>query len=148
MIDKNRPYRRIEIDREFSKVKRIMHSAALSRGKVKGFDQAYYQDIYTGKDLLGGDPYDYEHIRSSEEIHSKYKSILTDEQIALVVNCSENIGVTLSSINKSKGKRRMEDWLNIASNRDLNGIDIKLTLNNLKKADNGIEKKVSQLTNR
>ena len=148
MIDKNRPYRRIEIDREFSKVKRIMHSAALSRGKVKGFDQAYYQDIYTGKDLLGGDPYDYEHIRSSEEVYSKYKSILTDEQIALVVNCPENIGVTLSFINKSKGKRRMEDWLNIASNRDLNGIDLKLTLNNLKNADNGIERKVSQLTNR
>lgn len=148
MLDKNRPYRRIEIDKEFGKAKQAMHTIALSRGKAKGLDRALYQDLYTGRELLGGDPYDYDHIRSSEEVYSKYKSILTDEQIALVVNCPENIGVTLSSINKSKGKRRMEDWLIIASNRDLNGIDLKLTLNNLKKADNGIERKVSQLTNR
>ena len=142
MIDKNRPYRRIIIDREFLKVKRLMHAVALARGKARGLDQAHYYDIYTGKELLGGDPYDYEHIRSSEEIHSKYKSVLTDEQIALVVNCPENIGVTLSSINKSKGKRRMEDWL---SNSDIivsKEIDLQLTLANLKKADAGIENKL------
>ncbi|MDT0688754.1 hypothetical protein RM549_03105 [Salegentibacter sp. F188] len=146
MINKNRPYRRIEIDKEFAKAKRSMHAAALARGKAKGFEQAHYQDIYTGKVLLGGDPYDYEHIRSSEEIHSRYKSVLTDEQIALVVNCSENIGVTLSSINKSKGKGRMEDWLSNPTNIEVNGIDLKLTLANLKKADAGIEGLVKILT--
>ena len=122
MLDKNRPYRRIEIDKEFGKAKRAMHAVALSRGKAKGFTHALYQDIYTGKQLRGGDPYDYDHIRSSEEIHSKYKSILNDDQIALVVNCPENIGVTLSSINKSKGKRRMEDWLSSPSNVAANQI--------------------------
>lgn len=145
MTDKNRPYRRIEIDKEFAKAKRLMHAAALSRGKAKGFDQAHYQDLYTGKELLGGDPYDYEHVRSSEEIHSKYKSILSDEQIAMVVNCPENLGVTLASINKSKGKRRMEDWLNNPANITVNGIDMKLTLANLKKADEGIEKIVKSI---
>ena len=144
MIDKNRPYRRLEIDKEFIKAKKLMHAAALSRGKAKGFDQALYKDVYTGKELRGGDPYDYEHIRSSEEVHSKYKSILTDDQIALVVNCPENIGVTLSSINKSKGKRRMEDWLRNSANKSNNGIDLKLTLESLKKADEGIERNVSQ----
>ncbi len=148
MIDENRPYRRIEIDRAFAKTKGVMHAAALLRGKAKGFDQAHYQDIYTGKELLGGDPYDYEHIRSSEEIHSRYKSILTDEQIALVVNCPENVGVTLSFINKSKGKRKLEDWLSNPANIAVNGIDMKLTLANLKKADDGIEKKVRKLSNR
>jgi hypothetical protein len=146
MIDENRPYRRIEIDRVFTKTKGVMHAAALSRGKTKGFDQAHYQDIYTGKVLLGGDPYDYEHIRSSEEIHSRYKSVLTDDQIALVVNCPENIGVTLSFINKSKGKRKMEDWLSNPANIVVNGIDMKLTLANLKKADYGIERMVSKLS--
>lgn len=123
-----------------------MHSAALIRGKAKGFEQAHYQDIYTGKVLLGGDPYDCEHIRSSEEIQSRYKSVLTDDQIALVVNCPENVGVTLSSINKSKGKRKMEDWLSNSANIKVNGIDLKLTLANLKKADEGILKIVSQIT--
>lgn len=145
MIDKNRPYRRIEIDKEFTKAKRLMHAAALSRGKAKGFDLALYHDVYTGKELRGGDPYDYEHIRSSEEIHSKYKASLTDDQIALVVNCPENIGVTLSSINKSKGKGRMEDWLRNPVNIAAYQVDLKLTLASLKRADEGIERMVSQL---
>ena len=145
MIDKNRPYRRIEIDKEFAKVKKLMHEEALKRGELKGFDRAYYQDVYTGKELFGGDPYDYEHIRSSEEIHSKYKSVLTDDQIALVVNCSGNIGVTLSSINKSKGKRKMEDWLSNPANISNQWNNLKLTLANLKKADKGIERMVSQI---
>ena len=116
-----------------------MQTAALLRGKDRGINLAIYQDVYTGKELIGGDPYDYEHLRSSEEIYSKYKSILTDDQIALVVNCPENVGVTLTFINKSKGKRRMEDWLSNPANIVVNGIDLKLTLANLKKADEGIE---------
>lgn len=139
MIDAHRPYRRIEIDKVFTRVKTGMHTAALLRGKAKGLDKAYYQDIYTGKKLIGGDPYDYEHIRSSEEIYSKYKSVLTDDQIALVVNCTENVGVTLTFINKSKGKRKMEDWLSNPANIVVNNINLKLTLANLKKADEGIE---------
>lgn len=145
MIDATRPYRRIEIDKVFTKAKAVMQTAALLRGKAKGLDRAHYQDTYTGKELRGGDPYDYEHIRSSEEIHSKYKSILTDDQIALVVNCPENVGVTLTFINKSKGKRKMEDWLSNPANIVVNGIDLKLTLANLKKADEGIENVVKSL---
>ena len=145
MITPNRPYSRIEIDKVFIKTKATMHSAALLRGKKKGLNKALYIDIYTGKPLLGGDPYDYDHIRSSEEIYNKYKSILTDKQIALVVNCPENIGVTFSFINKSKGKLKMEDWLNKTNSISRNEIDLKLTLSNLKKADNGIESKVREL---
>jgi hypothetical protein len=139
MIDANRAYRRTEIDKIFTKTKSSMQQAALIRGR-DGI--ALYIDVYTGKTLRGGDPYDYEHIRSSEEIHSKYKSILSDEQIAIVVNCPENVGVTLTFINKSKGKRKMEDWLANPGNIVVNGIDLKLTLANLKKADEGIERMV------
>lgn len=142
MIDPTRPYRRTEIDKIFTKTKAVMQQAALIRG---GDGLALYTDVYTGKTLRGGDAYDYEHLRSSEAVHTQFKSRLTDEQIALVVNCPENVGVTLSCINKSKGKRRMEDWLSNSANIIVNGIDLKLTLANLRKADEGIERIVKSL---
>lgn len=142
MIDSDRPYRRTEIDKIFTKTKASMQQAALKRG---GDGIALYIDVYTGKTLRGGDPYDYEHLRSSEAVHTQYKSLLTDEQIALVVNCPENVAVTLRSINQSKGKRRMEDWLGNPANITTNGIDLKLTLANLKNADLGIERVVRNL---
>jgi hypothetical protein len=142
MIDSKRPYRRIEIDKIFTKSKASMHQAALMRG---GNGIALYIDVYTGKTLRGGDPYDYEHLRSSEALHTQYKPLLTDEQIALVVNCPENVAVTLRCINQSKGNRRMEDWLSNPANITANGIDLTLTLDNLKKADEGIERMVKGL---
>ena len=142
MIDSNRPYRRIEIDKIFNKAKAEMQKTALIRG---GDGLALYVDVYTGKILRGGDPYDYEHLRSSEAVHPQYKSFLTDEQIALVANCPENVAVTLRCINQSKGKRKMEDWLANPANIFVNGIDLKLTLANLKKADEGIERMFKKL---
>jgi len=142
MIDHNRPYSRLAIDKVFTKTKAGMQQAALIRG---GDGLALYIDCYTGKTLRGGDPYDYEHLRSSESVHTQFKSCLTDDQIALVVNCSENVGVTLSFINKSKGKRKMEYWLSNPANIVVNGIDLKLTLANLKKTDDGIERIVKSL---
>jgi hypothetical protein len=139
MTDPNRPYSRLAIDKVFTKTKATMQQAALIRG---GDGLALYEDVYTGKTLRGGDAYDYEHLRSSEAVHTQFKSLLTDDQIALIVNCAENVGVTLSFINKSKGKRKMEDWLNNPSNIIANSIDLKLTLANLKKADEGIESMV------
>ena len=142
LISPDRPYSRLAIDKVFTKTKAGMQQAALIRG---GDGWALYIDCYTGKILRGGDLYDYEHIRSSEAVHTRYKSLLTDEQIALVVNCPENVGVTLTFINKSKGKRKMEDWLSNPANIVVNRIDLKLTLSNLKKADEGIERMVKSL---
>jgi hypothetical protein len=139
LVITERPYSRLAIDKIFKKTKATMQQAALIRG---GDGFALYTDCYTGKTLRGGDPYDYEHLRSSEAVHSQYKSLLTDEQIAIVVNCPENVGVTHTFINKSKGKRKMEDWLSNPANITANGIDLKLTLSNLKKADEGIERMV------
>jgi hypothetical protein len=139
MIDPNRPYSRLAIDLIFTKTKASMQKAALIRG---GDGIAIYCDVYTGKLLRGGEAYDYEHLRSSQALHTQLKSILTDDQIALVVNCPENVGVTLRCINQAKGKRKMEDWLNNSANITNNNIDLKLTLANLKKADDAIEKMV------
>lgn len=106
ILDPNRPYSRLAIDLIFTKTKAAMQKEALIRG---GDGLALYTDVYTGKMLRGGDAYDYEHLRSSEALHTQFKSLLTDDQIALVVNCPENVGVTLRCINQSKGKRKMEE---------------------------------------
>lgn len=143
MLLKDRPYYRVEIDIAFAKRKALMHLEALNRG---GDGKALYQDCYTGKTLRGGDNYDYEHIRSSEEIFIKYRSTLTNEQIALVVNCSENVGVTLRTINQSKGKRRMEDWLSSSLNHSEFEVDLKHSNVSLRKADEGILRKVKSLS--
>ena len=139
LVISDRPYSRLAIDKVFTKTKASMQQAALIRG---GDGLALYIDCYTGKTLRGGDAYDYEHLRSSEAVHSQYKSLLTDEQIALVVNCPENVHVTTTFINKSKGKRKMEDWLSNPTNITANEINLKVTLANLKKADEGIERMV------
>src|SRR5690606_7167534 len=133
IIDPLRRYMRIDTDKEFAKVKAEMHKNAVLRGG----GVALHQDVYTGKTLRGGDPYDYEHIRSSEALYMKYRDRLTDQQIALVVNCPENVAVTLRSINKSKGKRRMEDWLANPTNISTYSIDVKLSKEALRLADRG-----------
>lgn len=142
MTDPDRPYRRIEIDLLFAKRKASMQTSALKRG---GDGLALYTDCYTGKILRGGDPYDYEHIRSSEQIFNKFKYQLTDLQIAEVVNCQENVAVTLSIINKSKGKSRMEDWLLSHLNKSDFEIDTKITNATLETADRGIIKTIENI---
>lgn len=100
-----------------------MQKEALIRG---GDALALYIDVYTGKTLRGGDLYDFGHILPSKPLDNQYISILTDEQIALVVNCPENVDVTLRCINHSKAQRRVEDWLCNLDNITANEIDLKL----------------------
>src|SRR5690606_163778 len=118
-----------------------MHQKALERGN----GAAYYTDIYTGKVLRGGDPYDYEHIRSSEKLYRQYCDRLTDQEIALVVNCPENVGVTLRTINQAKGKTTIETWLANPLNVTKHGINVKLALQQTKLADLGIAKTVKKI---
>ncbi|WP_299391773.1 hypothetical protein [uncultured Gelidibacter sp.] len=137
-----RPYHRSEIDLLFTKIKQQMHQEALKQG---GDGIALYRDCYTGKILRGGDRYDYEHIRSSESIFMKYCDQLTNSEIAEVVNCPENVAVTLRTINQSKGKMRMEDWLANANNITTHRIDLGLTKSTLAYADIGIQRKVNEI---
>ena len=71
--------------------------------------------------------------------------LLTDEQIAKVVNCPENVAVTLRSINQSKGKIDPEIWFAISGNIQKHGIDGKLAMKNIKNAKAAIEKNVRLL---
>jgi len=144
MPNPNRPYNRTEIDILFNKVKVQMHQAAVTRG---GDGVALYNDCYTGEVLRGGDRYDYEHIRSSESVFMLYRDRLTNTEIAEVVNCPENVSVTLRIINQSKGKMKMEDWM--ANNNILNHkIDVTLTRNALSNADRNIRKKAKEIQSR
>ena len=139
-----RPYHRTEIDLLFTKVKAQMHQQAIARGG----DGVFYTDCYTGEILRGGDRYDYEHIRSSEAIFMAYRDRLTNSEIAEVVNCPENVAVTLRTINQSKGKMKMEDWLANANNVSNHNIDMALTKNALANADRGIQQKVREILSR
>ncbi|RBP32999.1 hypothetical protein DFR65_102335 [Oceanihabitans sediminis] len=122
-----------------------MHQEALVRG---GDGVALYTDCYTGETLRGGDRYDYEHIRSSEEVFMTYRDQLSNAEIAEVVNCPENVAVTLRTINQSKGKMRMENWLANPCNVLNYNINETLTKNALVNADKGIQKKVKEIMSR
>lgn len=133
MHNPNRPYHRAEIDLVFNKVKAQLHGDAVQRGG----GIALFEDCYTGKTLRGGEAYDFEHIRSSEEVFMAYRDRLTNEEIALMVNCPENVKTTLRSINQSKGKRRFEEWATpdvIAKH----GLCMKIAVRSVENADRGI----------
>lgn len=140
--DPKRPYHRAEIDLVFTKLKQQMHNDAILKG---GDGRALYIDCYTGNTLRGGDRYDYEHIRSSESVFMTYRDKLTNSEIAEVVNCAGNLAVTLRTINQSKGKMKMEDWLAKTENVETHNINTSLTLKALKDADKGIVDKVNQI---
>lgn len=141
MKNPTRPYHRTEIDLLFTKVKALMHQKALESG---GDGRALYKDCYTGKILRGGDRYDYEHIRSSETVFMEYRDRLTNSEIAEVVNCPENVAVTLRTINQSKGKMKLEDWLSNSNNITNHNIDVELAKNNAAIADKGIQRRAQE----
>ena len=145
MLNPTRPYHRTEIDQKFTRVKAQMHQNALEIG---GDGRALYSDCYTGETLRGGDRYDYEHIRSSEAVFMAYRDRLTNAEIAEVVNCPENVAVTLRTINQSKGKMRLEDWLSNVSNVSNHRINEALAKNAAARADRGIQQKVKEILSR
>jgi hypothetical protein len=140
MIEILRPYHRGEINRAFEKVKAELHAAATLRGNGR----AFYRDSYTGAELWGGDPYDYDHIFPSEMIHSRYKDRLTDIQIAKIVNIPENIAVTLRSINQSKGKKDPEIWIQDLRLASSSPIRLDIAASAIQKAKKAIERKASE----
>ncbi|MDR2223903.1 MAG: hypothetical protein LBE34_14380 [Flavobacteriaceae bacterium] len=140
MLNPNRPYWRKEIDDLFNKVKAKLHAEAQ---KIGG-GTAIFTDCYTGKELRGGDAYDYEHIRSAEEIFMQYRDRLTNEQIAEVVNCEANVKVTLRLINQSKGKRTFEEWCT-SIQVDKYNINLPHAQASVRQADLGIQKAIKKL---
>lgn len=141
----NRPYSRIAIDKEFKIIKAKMHSEALQRGAKENVKHAVFKDAYTGKILIGGGKYEFDHIRSSEKIFNKYKAILTDDEIAKLVNCKENVVATHTDINRVKGKWDLEKLLEDNQKVKTLGINLPLAKQSAKKADEAIKRKVLEI---
>ena len=141
----NRPYSRIAIDKEFKIIKAKMHSEALQRGAKENVKHAVFKDAYTGKKLIGGGKYEFDHIRSSEKIFNKYKAILTDDEIAKLVNIKENIVATHTDINRAKGKWDLEKLLEDNQKVKTLGINLPLAKHSAKKADEAIKRKVLEI---
>lgn len=139
-LDLSRTYKREGVDVIFNKVKAEMHASAV----INGNGVALYEDCYTGKVLRGGERYDYEHIISSEEVFSQYKNTHTNEEIAQIVNCPQNIKTTLREINQSKGKTPLLNWLTDANVAKFS-INKRLTLKNHEIARRAIEQKATEL---
>lgn len=135
-----RPYHRTEIDREFTKRKQQMHAEAIIRGN----GVALYDDCYIGKTLRGGDPYDYEHVISSEEVFMKYRATHTNDEIALIANVPENVKTTLRDINKAKGKKCLLEWMT-DSVVSQHGINKSMALSIHAIAKKAIEQKAKEL---
>lgn len=140
-----RPYSRAAINKEFNIVKMQLHNEAKLRGLNANLNCAISIDAYTGKKLLGGSSYEYDHVRSAEYIFNKYKAFLTDNEIAKVVNCKENIVATQRSINRAKGKWALEKLLNdVEKSRNL-GINVSLSKKVANNADDAVKAKVQEI---
>lgn len=111
---------------------------------IRGGGLALYQDCYTGKTLRGGDPYDYEHVISSEEVFMTYRATHTNDQIALIANVPENVKTTLRDINKPKGKKCLLEWMT-DSVVSQHGINKPLALSIHAAAKKAIEQKAKEL---
>ena len=94
---------------------------------TKGFNQIkkqlsletgnFHTDTYTGQPLRPGEPWDFEHIISAKEFSSLSNvESLEDETLSTILNNRKNIGFTLRTINKSKDKYSLTEWLNRKSN--------------------------------
>ncbi|MEC4113370.1 hypothetical protein VSO92_04525 [Myroides pelagicus] len=91
--------------------------------------------------------YDYEHVRSSEELFMKFRDKMSNEEIAELVNCKGIVKVTLRSINQSKGKRVFEKWLNDCFKNSHN-ISREVAERTLKDVDQAIARKAEEILSR
>src|SRR5690554_130047 len=114
-------YRRDVFEKDFAKVKHELYLETKN----------YHTDTYTGKALIPGGTWDFEHIISAKEFSSLPNFDKVDINIlSNILNNRRNIGFTDRTINKSKSKYGLSEWLNRKSNnRQVNnavhyGIDI------------------------
>ena len=100
-------YRRDVFEKDFTKVKHEIYI------ETKNF----HIDTYTGKSLIPGGTWDFEHIVSAKEF-SGLRNVekVNIETQSKILNDSKNIGFTERTINKSKSKYGLSEWLNKKSN--------------------------------
>ena len=85
------------------------------------------KDEYTGESMTEGSEMHVDHVVSIEEIHNDPARILADLKTEDLANMPENLVVTDGTINKSKGKKSIEkylEWLPGEQEKDLRNIKI------------------------
>lgn len=100
-------YRRDVFEKGFTKVKQEIYIETNN----------YHTDTYTGKSLIPGGTWDFEHIISAKEFSSLPNIDKLEYEVqSQILNHRNNIGFTERSINKSKSKYGLIEWLNRKSN--------------------------------
>jgi hypothetical protein len=95
-------YKRNIFEKGFSEIKRELFKETNN----------YHTDTYTNKPLKPGEPWDFEHIISAKEF-SELGGVekLPIETQSKILNDRCNIGFTLRTINKSKSKYPLNEWV-------------------------------------
>lgn len=101
LYHKNDTY--IAINRNFSEQKKI--------GVLK--------DSYTGLRIKSNEKTNLDHVISAKEIHEDRGRVLSGIDGTTLANCEENLKMTRESINKSKNKDSMDEFLNRLEERKL-----------------------------
>lgn len=104
-------YHRIIFELEFRKAKAILAAATSN----------YHTDTYTGKSLEPGGSWDFDHIVSAKSFSGmKDVELLPMEVQSKILSSVQNIAITERTINKSKGKYELMEWMNrISSGRQI-----------------------------
>jgi hypothetical protein len=101
------PYQRNIFEKGFTKIKQQLHKETGN----------YHTDTYTGNSLKPGEAWDFEHIISAKEFSSLPNvGLLSADLQSNILNNRKNIGFTMRTINKSKGKHSLVEWLRWKSN--------------------------------
>ena len=69
------------------------------------------KDAYTGRDLKRNDNKDLDHVKSAKETHDDRGRVLADLPTEDLANIPENLAPTDRTINRSKGKKPMEEFI-------------------------------------
>lgn len=111
-------YRRDVFEKGFTKIKKELYAETNN----------YHTDTYTGKPLIPGGTWDFEHIISAKEFSELNNVNKIDYEIqSKILNNRKNIGFTERSINKSKSKYDLMEWLDRKSNgRNINNAEFYL----------------------
>lgn len=132
-----------KISNAFTSTKAKMQRRAINQGGGK----AIYMDAFTGKILWLGDPFEFGYVYSPIQIYDTYKDLLSEDQIAELVNSSANVIVSLTVILESLQEQDPESWLTQEEQRKTFDLDISMARRCIHSAKTAISKAAEKYLN-
>ncbi|MFN3800080.1 hypothetical protein [Belliella pelovolcani] len=129
-----------EVTKHFSLVKSKMLSQAINQGKGR----AIYQDAFTGKLLWADDSFEFGYIYSPKMICETYQAVLSEEEIAQVINCPSNVIVTHTEVLASLRDQDPDTWIKNQALENTLNIDLALAARQINKAKMAIANAANQ----